>query len=50
MAGEDEQYASEAFSAVSADWRFSLRIVARYAMLLALGRPNTMEMGSARRS
>lgn len=49
MAGEDEQFASEAFSAVSAGWRFSVGIVARYAMLLALGRPNTMEMGSARR-
>lgn len=49
-ADEDERYASEAFSAVAADWRFSMRILTRYLMLLALGRADPAEIGSARRS
>ncbi|MDZ4799387.1 MAG: NDP-sugar synthase [Bryobacteraceae bacterium] len=49
-AEEDLWFTSDAMHAATANWHTSMRTAGRYAMLLALGRPDTVESGVLRRS
>lgn len=49
-AEEELEFMSDAMHAATANWRSSLKIAGRYAALLSLGRPKTVESGEVRRT